>query len=235
MTNGKKVDTSEVRKRGYKLLLYADNKQHMRVLSRIRRSEELRKYYCGCWHVLRDQSGAEIVTGHDKKHCHIILDFPNARYWSSVCKQLDLSEQFCRPIGLYHKSESVERGYVYLCHANAPDKEQYPVSALWGASEKVAAASAAIVAYQMGRVSLAQSLGAIRDWIVSKRGRRITPTMFVDWVVKTPYVKGASNPWVRQMIDSHNFLVSQKMGEFYADEAQNWDDWLKSHGWEEIV
>ena len=221
------IDPSEVRKRGYKLLLYADNSDHMRILSRIRRSPDFKSFYVGCWHIVRDDNGSEIVHGRDKKHCHVILSFENPRYWSGVLSSLRASEQFCRPID----KGSIDGGYVYLIHANAPDKEQYTVDALWGAPEKVEAAKAAIIAYQQRHITLSDSLKAIRCWIVEQRGQRITPVRFIDWITKTPYIKAASNPWVRQMIDDHNYLVSQQNeGEFFVEQYKSWDDWLKERG-----
>lgn len=199
------VSPDGVRKRGYKLLLYADNREHMQVLHRVRRLDSFKNSYVGCWHVQHDDSGKEIVTGHDKKHCHLILSFPNPRYWSGVLSALKISEQFCRPIGM--ERDTIEGGYVYLIHANAPDKEQYSVSDLWGAPDKVEAAKVAIMMYQMRKITLAESLNAIRNWVNEQYGKIITPNMFVQWIVKTPYVRTSQNPWVRQMIEQHNNAI----------------------------
>lgn len=216
----KKTLIENVRTRGYKLLLYADNPQHMRVLSHIRRDPDLRQWFVGCWHIQRDDEGCEIIKGAGKKHAHIVLDFPNARYWHNVCRTVGLvssegaaDPQFCRAIGYNEdgsrtrRKETVRGGYVYLIHANKPEAEQYSVSDLFGAPAKLEDARAAIVAYQMRNVSLSDSLLAIREWVISQYGQIITPAVFVKWVTSTPYVRSASNPWVRQLIDSHNQAI----------------------------
>jgi|GEM_PF-5955771 len=237
--NAKILVPSEIRKRGYKLLLYADNRQHMQVLARIRRQDDFRRSYVGCWHVQHDDSGDEIVKGNDKKHCHVILSFSNPRYWSSILSSLSVSEQFCRPIGL--ERDTIEGGMVYLIHANAPDKEQYSVSDLFGAPDMVSAAERAIVNYQLRHVSQAESMIAIRKWITSHYGERITPTSFIDWVAKTPYIRTASNPWVYRMIEAHNLAISNSYADFemerykegYERYKEIYDNWISQ--FEEIV
>ena len=75
----KKTLIENVRTRGYKLLLYADNPQHMRVLSHIRRDPDLRQWFVGCWHIQRDDEGREIVKGAGKKH--YASDTPQSPPW----------------------------------------------------------------------------------------------------------------------------------------------------------
>lgn len=216
----KKTLIENVRTRGYKLLLYADNPLHMRVLSRIRRDPDLRQWYVGCWHIQRDKDGCEIVTGAGKKHVHIILDFPNPRYWHNVCRTVGLvtaegavDPQFCRAIGYEEdgskskRKQTVNGGYVYLVHANKPDAEQYLAADLFGDPVKLEDARAAIVAYQMRNITLSESLSAIRKWINEQYGKIVTPDSFVAWVTQTPYVRSAQNPWVNRMIESHNARI----------------------------
>lgn len=236
----KKISPNEVRKRGYKLLLYADNPQHMSVLRKIRRDEDLRKHYVGCWHVRHDADGKEIVKGEDKKHAHIILAFDDARWWGAICRTLGFVKpdgepdtQFCRAIGCTgdgketRRKETIEGGYVYLIHANAPDKEQYSEAALFGDPRRIEDAKAAITAYRMRRITLAESLDAIRIWVNEQYGKIISPNMFIQWVVKTPYVRSAQNPWVRQMIQQHNAAIYRVQ---HADLMQQYSD-----GYRELV
>lgn len=243
-----KLDPSEVRKRGYKLLLYADNRRHMQVLARIRRQEDFKRSYVGCWHIQYDSSGSEIVTGKDKKHCHVILSFDNPRYWSGVCRSLGLisdsgepDTQFCRPIGL--ERDTIEGGMIYLIHANAPDKEQYSVSDLFGAPVMVEAAERAIVGYQLRHISLSESLTAINDWVNSQFGKIITWNHYVQWLVTTPYVRtGASNSLVRELIKAHNHKIAtaenrEKMSEFAAsyEKLQSLYDLSDFYGVEDLA
>lgn len=79
---GKNVIIPEkYRCRGYKLLLYPDNKQHMDVLKRLRRHAEYSKRYVGIWHVQYNQEGNPILKGEGKKHAHIIVNHENPVYW----------------------------------------------------------------------------------------------------------------------------------------------------------
>ena len=222
-----KLDPFKIRKCGYKVLLFADNRQHMSILRRLSRHPDLSKHYVGAWHLELSDDGSEIVKGLGKKHCHIIFNFPNARYWSAVCKSLGFVDQsgapdtqFVRPIGVKVDDQpkgTIEGGYVYLVHANKADKDSLPVSSLFGNPEQIAKAEAAIVAYQSKRITLAESLDAIRNWINSQYGQRITANNFVAWVTKTPYVRSAQNPWVREMIYTHNQAVSNSYSEQQLD------------------
>lgn len=235
----KQYNPSEIRKRGYKCLLYADNPDHMKVFTRLFRNKSIKNNFVGCWHIQRTDKGAEIVKGTGKKHCHLIFRFDNPRYWSGVLSEFGLEERFCRPIGLEKRSDNIESGLVYLIHANAPDKEQYSLDDLFGSPVLIREAEAAVIRYKMRHVTLSESMLAIRDWVVSQYGKRITPCMFIDWICKTPYVRTAQNPWVRELINDHNWVISQRESEnkeaFYAEQSRAWSEWLDRNGWQEII
>lgn len=244
-----KLDPFQIRKKGYKVLLFADNRHHMSVLRRLSRNDDLSKWYVGAWHLERADDGSEIVKGSGKKHCHIIFNFPNARYWSAVCKSLGFVDQagapdiqFVRPIGVKIDDKpkgTIEGGYVYLVHANKSDKDTLPVSALFGNPEQIAKAEAAIVAYQSKHITLSESLEAVRIWINSQYGQKITANSFVAWITKTPYVRSAQNPWIREMIYAHNQAIVNAYSEYqmeqFADGLTRFNQILEEHGWKEIA
>lgn len=238
----------EVRERQFCGELYADNRQHMLALSRLKRLPEFRENFIAIWHIQYNEEGREIVHEKGKKHCHFILDFENARYWSAICKKLSLVDasgvpevRFCYPIGYHRDYQTFERGLVYLTHRNHPSKEQYSLSALFGAPRLIDAATRATVAYEQKHIRQADCLQAIRKWITSHYGERITPTAFIDWVTKTPYCRAASSPWVSRMIDAHNLAISSAYGDSememykagYEKYKEIYDKWIS--GFEEIV
>ena len=53
---------SDNRYRNYRVMLYPDNFSHMRALKIIQRSPDLKFYFCGIWHTLKE-NGSEIVSG----------------------------------------------------------------------------------------------------------------------------------------------------------------------------
>ena len=129
------------RYRNYRVQLYADNPAHIRTLKKIQRSPDLKLYYCGIWHTLRD-SGNEIIKGSGKKHCHIIFSFPNGRSYPRLCNLLFENPDDFRFIGRIGydektgkkiKKDTLEGAFVYLPHLNAPDKEPYNISDIFGA------------------------------------------------------------------------------------------------------
>lgn len=218
---GKKyVDPKKERSRTYKLLLFCDNKQHMAALKRIQRDEEFKNSYVGIWHVKIDEEGQVITDGSGKKHCHVLLDLKNAFFWSSLCKKLGFVDEkgeidcrFCMPIsceiekntGKFIKTgrSNLERGYQYLVHINASDKEQYPLSALWGAEEKLQNAYTAIQNYLAKNISMSSCVFMALTWIEQQSGI-ISYKDLTTWLCNSPYFKCQSSPLVRAVLDEHN-------------------------------
>lgn len=207
------VKPEEIKTRAYKLLLYPDNGQHMRILHTLQNHPVYKRFYVGIWHTLRDEkTGQEIMQGHGKKHAHIILNVENPIWWQSLCNNLGADFRFCMPIsvnidnsGKFVKDGrgSVDRGYIYLIHLNAPDKEQYSTSDLWGAEEMIENAMRACDAFLMRNMPMSQCVGMALDWIHSQPAY-ISWSAFSDWILKTPYFKAQSSPLVRAVLDEHN-------------------------------
>ena len=216
------IEPDKYRCRGYKMLLYPDNKQHMAVLHRLMRHKEYCKRYVGIWHVQYDKDGHAIVKGEGKKHAHIIVNHLNPVYWRSFNTELGFVDmvdgkpvvdyRFCMPVSVNIDSHgkfvkngraSVERGLVYLTHADSPDKEQYTYSALWGAQEMIEQTEKVTDAYMMRNISMSECVLMVCDWINDQQ-RYIRWNEFVMWLCGTPYFKAQSSPIVRQVFDEHN-------------------------------
>lgn len=226
----KYVKVEEIKTRAYKLLLYPDNMQHMRVLHTLKNHPVYSKYYVGIWHKLQDEkTNEEVMKGHGKKHTHIIVNLPNPVWWSSFCNNLGVQPRFCMPIsveieektGKFYKDgrSSVDRGYVYLIHLNAPDKEEYTVNDLWGAQEMIENAISACDVYLMRNISMSRCVFMALDWIRSQESF-ISWSAFADWICKTPYFKAQSSPLVRAVLDEHNkSAIRSRAKSDYADKA----------------
>lgn len=203
---------SEVKTRGYKLLLFADNPRHMAIFRKVKKVYG--DCFVGCWHTQYDDKGREIVTGDGKKHVHVILYLKNAVWWRSVCKRLGSISpdglpdyQFVRAIGYDNAKETVKKGFCYLTHANAPTKEQYPCSALFGAPDLVQAAQNAILACEMGALSMSECVYHVLEW-VSGQPDYISMNDFGFWICGTPYFKASSSRIVYQAISEHNQKIA---------------------------
>lgn len=244
---GAKKPEKDVKTRGYKFLLFADNKQHMRAYRAIKRLYP--NDYVGCWHIQFDDNGKEIMTGSHKKHMHIICHFPNGIHWHALCKKVGLVKadgspdyQFCRAIGYDKKSDTVQGGYQYLTHANDQTKEQYSPDRLFGAKSKIEEARKAIVAYFMRNITMAECVLHCVEWI-DVQDKIIRMRDFAFWVCGTPYFKASSSPVVRGCIQEHNDEIYRqmrkagieyRMSEIDYNKNQRFDT-IQSRGWVDLL
>lgn len=216
----KYVDFETYRGRGYKMLLYADNRDHMRVLHRLQRHKDYSRYYCGIWHIQYkdDDSAAEIVTGAGKKHAHIIVDLDNPVYWRSFVRNLGADPRFCMPIcadidnkGLFvvKAGSNVRRGLVYLTHVAYPEKEQYSVNQIFGAEEMREKASSAVDKYLSRNLSMSDCAFYICEWIDEQKDY-ISAIQYARWLTSTPYFKASQSAVVRAVLDEHNREVMRQ-------------------------
>lgn len=207
------------RRYSYKLLLYADNRSHMSCLRLIKR--EFPDFYVGCWHVEHDEQGREIVTGAGKKHCHVLLKFPNARSYGSVCRSLgfvhgiDIDNQCVHPIGYKDdgsrvKWETWEKGLAYLTHANSPDKPQIAPDKVFGAKQLIIQASIAAERERAQSSSQSVCVWHIKDWICKHTGI-VSYAMLTDYLCDNPYFKGASSRLVYGVLEEHNQKIREQI------------------------
>lgn len=204
--------------RAYKLLLFADNKEHMRVLNKLKRV--FASNYIGIWHIQRDDKGNEIIEESGKKHAHVMLVFTNPVSWKNLVKQLGSDPRFCMPIVLdpagddefVYKKRNIEGGYCYLTHVNTPEKEQYEVKDLWGSPSLVDAANAAIVAYLARKSSLSVCCVHAINWI-KRQSSVISFAEFTLWLAGTPYFKAGSSPLVRGALNEHNDRIRDQLAQ----------------------
>lgn len=202
----------QVRAHNYKVLLYADNPDHMRTLALIRsyRHKSGGFEYCGIWHIEKDENGLELLSGEHKKHAHLLLHFDSAQRWLPLCARFHISERFFRPIGYDNSGETLEKGYIYLTHYRYPEKTQFSphdIFGTWSAREKAIIANLRVAA---AGLSMQDCVFAITLWIEKQEGV-ITQTQLLRWVrTYTPYFKGLQHKLVYRVLDEHNAQVRMR-------------------------
>lgn len=210
-----------IKTRGFRFMLYPDNREHMHTFKRIQRDPDLKKWYCGIWH----------NRGYGKTHVHVLLHFENGRSWHQLLKDTSCDARWCRPIGyepdkkvftswrkVSDKKDCWFKACAYLPHFTDLEKEQYSVSDIFGSPFIVEDARKNAIAYQSRNLSQAECLLAARTWICSNYGKVITSMMVVKWITGSPYMKIASSVLFRQMIEEHNQQV------YYEDSRRSgWD------------
>lgn len=200
-------DNLKARSRYFRVLLYLDNEQHLAAAETIRTQYE-HDYLC-CKH-----------TGYDgeKDHVHYVLWFDNPRSTETVCRVLGFvdplgipDDQFVRAI-VKKQENKVDRqlksACIYLVHANAPEKEQYPVSALEGDKDKIAWTCQQIVKYERNSLDMSDCVLGILDWI-ARQDDFIRVAYFGRWLCGSPYFKANSNRIVWAAIREHNLRIYQ--------------------------
>lgn len=201
--------------RQFKLLLYADNREHMQTLHYLRRVYP--DNFIGVWHRLPEEpdGGGEIMQGAGKKHAHILLDFPFPRAWGAVCKDLRLSERFCWHMKYKIKTnqrgewafvsckDTLEKGFVYLVHRDDQTKEQYQQADLFGSFRLVLAATQAITAYESKQVSERVALAKFQRWLACC-DCAVSFTACYKAFQNTPYFVALRSPIADKLRQDHN-------------------------------
>lgn len=152
-----------------------------------------------------------------KKHAHILLYFPNPRFWPSVCKSIGFVDslgspdyQFCRAIGYDDSRETVESFMVYMTHRNQPDKEQYNITDLWGSDSVLKLSQRAHMRYHNRKIEMPDAVLDCLIWIDSiPKNKVITYREFAYAACSSAWFKAASNPIVRAVLEEHNFTARQ--------------------------
>lgn len=207
--------------RNFKLLLYADNPAHMRVLKYIKRCPDYVDSYIGCWHRLPGEDGREIVTGEGKKHAHVLLDFVYPRGWGAVCDDLRIDFRFCHHMKYKIKplkdgdfkfvqcKDTLKKGFVYLVHHDDLLKEQYTVSDLFGADRLLVSARREIDEYDSRQVSMARCMTFFQAWLL-QQDRSVSVYAAVARFNGTQYQQILRHPLFTSLLCEHNNAIWHK-------------------------
>lgn len=203
----------EMRSRYFRLLLYPDNVLHQSVIDKIR-SYDVSEQFLGIVH--RAQEG-------EKEHQHYVLFFENPRLTASLCASLGMvdgagepDDQFIRAITKKQNRKvdsQIKDCCIYLTHRNAPEKEQYPVSDLFGSEERIQFTAHQIIKYESQSFDMADSVYAVLQWISQQEGY-IRVYSFGKWLCQSPYFKCNGNKIVWAALREHNLNVYQKHSGF---------------------
>ena len=135
--------------RHIKYLLYEDNDSHMQALEKIKADNFP---YIGIRHHILDIDGNEITEDSGKPHFHIYQEYENPMFPTACAKRYGLfddsgkvSTQFCRTV-----SGRFDNALLYLTHLNAPEKELYTESDLFGWSVLLRAYQTAALSFMIG-------------------------------------------------------------------------------------
>ena len=216
------MNNLEMRSRYFRLLLYPDNPLHLSVIEKIK-SYDVSEEYLGIIH--RGIDG-------DKEHEHYVLFFDNPRCTASLCRSLGFvdctdmpNDQFVRAITKKQNRKvdsQLKDCCVYLTHRNAPEKEQYPVSDLFGSEERIKFTAHQIIKYESQTFDMADSVSFVLDWI-SRQDGYIKVFSFGKWLCSSPYFKANGNKIVWAALREHNLNC-------YAQKS-----WIPENGFDTLV
>ena len=199
-------DNMHYRSRYFRVMLYTDNPGHMQAFDKIKQgySDE----YLGIVHKSLDDI--------EKEHIHIVLMFVNPRVTATICSALGMvdelgipDDQFVRAIVKTQKREvdqQLDSCCIYLTHRNAPEKEQYPISDVFGTSSRIKWLEKKITKYIQKQFDMSDSVSAVLDWIASQDDT-ITAFQFGKWLSNTPHWRANSNKIVWSAIREHNLKI----------------------------
>lgn len=197
-------------KHSWKLLLYPDNPVHMCVCDEIERLYS-DSFLC-ILHTNVDENDQIIKEGSGKPHYHFALDTIKDIRRASLCKRLGLIDpdsglpdsRFCLPV--YGRMRDF---LPYLTHLNAPDKQQYPESALRGSPSMLQMYHVAALDVLGKDLSVREALQACIDWVRSYDGR-LSYTRFAEWLMTTPYFRVRNDKLLWAIIDEHNQRIAMQ-------------------------
>lgn len=116
-------EKEKVRSKVFNLILYPDDPTHVKALDIIKQSYD----YCM---ILHDKD--KLDTGELKKeHYHVTIRFKNAKWNTSVAKELGILENYMQV------SRSIKRSLLYQIHYYDEDKAQYDIKEVVGPLKKL--------------------------------------------------------------------------------------------------
>lgn len=217
---------ADARSRYFRLLLYPDNSQHSALIDRIKAGEIADDGFLGIMH--------QAIEGIEKEHYHFVLFFVHPRETAVLCKHFgfvnDLGEPddtFVRAI-VRAQNRDVDKQItsctIYLTHRNAPEKEQYDFSSVFGSDDRKADLLRDLIKYESTHLDMSDAVLAVLDYISTFGNDFIRIIPFGKWLCKSPYFKCNGNKLVWAALREHNLNVLR-------DKQK---DWIPADGFDTV-
>lgn len=202
-----KKESEPKKSRHIRYMLYPDNPQHVEAMERIRADNFP---YIGIKHHIVDLDGNEILEESGKPHFHIYQEFENPVHPSACAKRYGLfddsgkvSVQFCRCV-----TRTWAEALIYLTHLNAPEKELYNDSDLFGWSILLRKYQECALAYTAKNVDIRTALYAMLDWVkCDMAGKVITAEDTIKFLISSPYIRFRNERLFLDAIQEHNKVI----------------------------
>lgn len=201
-----KFDNLKARSRYFRVLLYPDNPSHAAALEIIK--DRYANSYVGIVH--------RAIPDIEKEHIHIVLWFDNPRRTESICRVLgfvdptDLpDDKFVRAVVKSAKRRSdrqLRDCCIYLIHKNAPEKEQYDISDLFGSPDLIEWVRKQVIKYDLHELDMSDSVMGVLEWISHQEGY-ISAVSFGRWLCQSPYFRANNTRIVWAVLKEHNVKI----------------------------
>lgn len=113
---------NKFRARTFCLVLYEEDETHRKAIEKIKKSYD----YAMILHDKdTDENGAI-----KKEHYHIVIQFKNAKWNSSLAEELEIAENYIE------EARNIKRALLYLVHFYDDDKYQYSINEVQGSLKK---------------------------------------------------------------------------------------------------
>ena len=194
---GRTKKPEKVQSRNFKVLLYPDNSDHVKVL------ETLKTVFPEHIGILHDANEER------KQHYHVGFKLDKPLELGTVCRKLGMVDEMLLPDLQFIRvcDGRFDRFLVYLTHLDDQNKEQYAASELFGSSGLISDYGRAATRWMRKEFDMSDCVLACIDWIRNKGDQVITMTSFARWICNTPYFKASSSLLVRSCIEEHNMRI----------------------------
>lgn len=224
-----KVNNIDDRSRYVKLLFYADNSGHMIILDKIKNRNLFDAKTV--WDYIGICHNPDESIENQKKHYHLYLSFKNPMWIKSICKQFgffkdngDPDDQFVRVI-----SGKFEDALPYLTHLNAPDKELYLPTDLFGSPDMIAQYNRAALKYLSKKIDKRDAYKQVSDWIASRQDI-ITARDMVNYLISHECFVIRHESWLRSLWFEHNsrlaYLARKEVSDAICRDTERWAELL---------
>lgn len=211
----KKKDDKKRRSKSWVLILYPDNEKHCKIYA------DIVNHFDSVATILHDKDEIEGIfdnesenKGFKKAHWHILITFINARYYLSLCSELELDEE---DYHLLCECHSVKGYLKYMIHFGYDDKYQYSRDSMFCNEDLYMKLTKAM---KIDKVEEEIRVKQIKGWIF-KHDDIVLPDKLFDFCVENGYYSDYRRAYsiFNELLKVHNDIIlkQSKKGEFLYD------------------